>query len=84
MSAFRSSCQRLLTPSRVENIICAVAMGVVGIWCMHFVGYVTLCAFYDNRTDFAAAIAPSRSVTDETHYNSSMPLASPFSPYFCL
>ena len=30
----------MLTSSRVENIICAVAMGVVGIWCMHFVGYV--------------------------------------------
>lgn len=34
---------RFLTSSRVENIICAVAMGVVGIWCMHFVGYVNLC-----------------------------------------
>jgi NO-binding membrane sensor protein with MHYT domain len=24
---------------RLENIMCAAAMGVVGIWCMHFIGY---------------------------------------------
>ena len=59
-------------------------MGVVGIWCMHFVGYVNSCAFCGNRTDLATATAPSRSVTDETHYNSSTPLASPFFPFSCL
>jgi hypothetical protein len=43
-----------------------------------------LCAFSGNRTNLDTETAPSRSVTDETHYNSSMPLASPFFPFSCL
>lgn len=45
---------------RLETILCATAMGVVGIWCMHFIGYACrktfLMTFSSNMVDSNRAI----------------------------
>lgn len=45
-------------------------MGVVGIWCMHFIGYVCHVIVYIFSTDFETAIALLPLAMDVIHCNS--------------
>lgn len=62
----------LLISCRLENIMCATAMGVVGIWCMHFIGYVSRKTAPYSTPDFSTATALLALAMDGIHYSLSM------------
>lgn len=74
----------LLTSRRLETVLCATAMGVVGIWCMHFIGYVRRKPSSLIHSDISTATALLRLAMDVIHYSWCMLPGLQRSLCFCL